>query len=142
MRTTLIFCVKSRSRSISAHRNTLSAAALSLQIPNLNSAATPTVIFCLIDESADARLVAVLVGRRPTEPGHAQPSFDKQFVREYLETLDWNKQPPAPELPPEVAFATTERYLSAYKLLTGEEIGSVVKVRVTLVSGPRPHRRR
>ena len=56
------------------------------------------------------------------EPGHAQPSFDKQFVREYLETLDWNKQPPAPELPPEVAFATTERYLSAYKLLTGNEL--------------------
>jgi phosphoribosylaminoimidazole-succinocarboxamide synthase len=56
------------------------------------------------------------------EPGHAQPSFDKQFVREYLETLDWNKQPPAPELPPEVAFATTERYLSAYKLLTGKEL--------------------
>jgi phosphoribosylaminoimidazole-succinocarboxamide synthase len=56
------------------------------------------------------------------EPGHAQPSFDKQFVREYLETLDWNKQPPAPALPAEVAFATTERYLSAYKLLTGEEL--------------------
>ncbi len=51
-------------------------------------------------------------------PGGPQPSFDKQFVREYLETLDWDKRPPAPPLPPEVAAATTERYLSALKLLT------------------------
>jgi phosphoribosylaminoimidazole-succinocarboxamide synthase len=56
------------------------------------------------------------------EPGHAQPSFDKQFLREYLETLDWNKQPPAPSLPSEIVEATTERYLAAYKLLTGKEI--------------------
>lgn len=56
------------------------------------------------------------------EPGRAQASFDKQFVREYLETLDWNKQPPAPELPPEIAAATTARYLEAYKLLTGKEL--------------------
>ena len=55
-------------------------------------------------------------------PGHAQPSFDKQFVREYLETLDWNKQPPAPPLPPEIAAATTARYLEAYRLLTGKEL--------------------
>ncbi len=56
------------------------------------------------------------------EPGHAQPSFDKQFVREYLETLDWNKQPPAPPLPDEVAAATTTRYLEAFRLLTGKEL--------------------
>jgi phosphoribosylaminoimidazole-succinocarboxamide synthase len=56
------------------------------------------------------------------QPGHAQASFDKQFVREYLETLDWNKQPPAPELPPEIAAATTARYLEAYRLLTGKEL--------------------
>jgi phosphoribosylaminoimidazole-succinocarboxamide synthase len=56
------------------------------------------------------------------EPGHAQPSFDKQFVREYLETLDWNKQPPAPPLPREIAEATTARYLEAFKLLTGMEL--------------------
>lgn len=59
------------------------------------------------------------------EPGHAQPSFDKQFVREYLETLDWNKQPPAPPLPPEIATATTTRYLEAYRLLTGKELPEV-----------------
>lgn len=53
------------------------------------------------------------------EPGHAQPSFDKQFVREYLESLEWNKQPPAPELPVEIIKATSERYLQAYELLTG-----------------------
>ncbi len=51
-------------------------------------------------------------------PGKVQASFDKQFVREYLETLDWNKQPPAPPLPAEVADATKERYLTAYSLLT------------------------
>ena len=56
------------------------------------------------------------------EPGHAQPSFDKQFVREYLETLDWNKQPPAPPLPDDVAAATTARYLEAFRLLTGKEL--------------------
>src|SRR5687767_3467724 len=54
--------------------------------------------------------------------GRGQASFDKQYVRDYLETLDWNKQPPAPELPPEVAKATTGRYLEAYKLLTGESL--------------------
>lgn len=56
------------------------------------------------------------------EPGHAQPSFDKQFVRDYLETLDWDKRPPAPPLPPEIAEATTARYLEAYRLLTGSEL--------------------
>jgi phosphoribosylaminoimidazole-succinocarboxamide synthase len=56
------------------------------------------------------------------EPGHAQPSFDKQFVRDYLETLQWDKRPPAPPLPEEVAAATTDRYLEAYRLLTGEEL--------------------
>ncbi len=56
------------------------------------------------------------------EPGHPQASFDKQFVREYLETLDWDKTPPAPPLPPEIAAATTERYLEAYRLLTGEKL--------------------
>lgn len=52
------------------------------------------------------------------EPGHAQPSFDKQFVREYLETLDWGKTPPAPELPPEIVTATAERYQAAFDILT------------------------
>ena len=55
-------------------------------------------------------------------PGRSQPSFDKQFVRDYLETVNWNKQPPAPPLPDEVATATTQRYLEAYRLLTGEEL--------------------
>ncbi|PWT87395.1 MAG: phosphoribosylaminoimidazolesuccinocarboxamide synthase [Blastocatellia bacterium] len=56
------------------------------------------------------------------EPGRSQPSFDKQFVRDYLETLDWDKKPPAPAIPPEVAKATTARYLEAYRLLTGKEL--------------------
>lgn len=56
------------------------------------------------------------------EPGRSQPSFDKQFVRDYLETLDWDKKPPAPAIPDEVAKATTSRYLEAYRLLTGKEL--------------------
>jgi len=55
-------------------------------------------------------------------PGKSQASFDKQFVRDYLETLSWDKQPPAPPLPAEVAMATTARYLEAYRLLTGQEL--------------------
>jgi phosphoribosylaminoimidazole-succinocarboxamide synthase len=55
-------------------------------------------------------------------PGKSQASFDKQFVRDYLETLSWDKQPPAPPLPAEVATATTARYLEAYRLLTGQEL--------------------
>src|SRR5882762_7615641 len=55
-------------------------------------------------------------------PGKSQPSFDKQFVRDYLETVGWDKKPPAPQLPPEVATATTGRYVEAYRLLTGEEL--------------------
>jgi phosphoribosylaminoimidazole-succinocarboxamide synthase len=56
------------------------------------------------------------------QPGRGQQSFDKQFVRDYLETLDWNKQPPGPELPVAVIERTTEKYLEAYRLLTGRSI--------------------
>ncbi len=56
------------------------------------------------------------------QPGKSQPSFDKQFVRDYLETLDWNKTPPAPALPPEVVAKTTAKYLEAYQRLTGKDL--------------------
>jgi phosphoribosylaminoimidazole-succinocarboxamide synthase len=56
------------------------------------------------------------------EPGRAQASFDKQFLREYLETLDWDKTPPAPALPEEIVSKTSERYRSAFELLTGNEL--------------------
>jgi phosphoribosylaminoimidazole-succinocarboxamide synthase len=52
-------------------------------------------------------------------PGRAQPSFDKQFVRDYLETLDWDKAPPPPPLPPAVIEGTLQRYLDAYRLVAG-----------------------
>jgi phosphoribosylaminoimidazole-succinocarboxamide synthase len=55
-------------------------------------------------------------------PGKNQPSFDKQFVRDYLETLDWNKTPPAPALPEDVVQKTTAKYLEAYKRLTGRDL--------------------
>lgn len=56
------------------------------------------------------------------EPGKAQPSFDKQYVRDYLERIGWNKQPPGPELPPDVVAATRQKYREAYLLLTGHEL--------------------
>jgi phosphoribosylaminoimidazole-succinocarboxamide synthase len=56
------------------------------------------------------------------QPGRAQPSFDKQYVRDYLERIGWNKQPPGPELPPEVVEATRARYREAYQQLTGHEL--------------------
>ena len=56
------------------------------------------------------------------QAGKSQASFDKQYVRDYLECLDWNKQAPAPSLPEEVARATTARYLEAYELLAGEKL--------------------
>jgi phosphoribosylaminoimidazole-succinocarboxamide synthase len=56
------------------------------------------------------------------QPGRGQPSFDKQFVRDYLETLAWNKQPPAPELPSEVVAKTQAKYLDAYARLTGKAL--------------------
>jgi phosphoribosylaminoimidazole-succinocarboxamide synthase len=56
------------------------------------------------------------------KPGGAQPSFDKQFVRDYLERMRWTKVPPAPELPPEVVAATSEKYLEAFRILTGHAL--------------------
>lgn len=55
-------------------------------------------------------------------PGRAQDSYDKQYVRDYLEQIHWNKQPPAPALPPEVARRTSEKYLEAYFQLTGRKL--------------------
>jgi phosphoribosylaminoimidazole-succinocarboxamide synthase len=56
------------------------------------------------------------------KPGGAQYSFDKQFVRDYLESIKWNKQPPAPALPEEVAAKTGEKYRQAYRVLTGRDL--------------------
>jgi phosphoribosylaminoimidazole-succinocarboxamide synthase len=55
-------------------------------------------------------------------PGGPQASFDKQFVRDYLERMRWPKTPPGPELPPEVVDATREKYREAYRILTGREL--------------------
>ena len=56
------------------------------------------------------------------QPGRGQSSFDKQFVRDYLENLGWNKQPPAPKLPADVVAKTAEKYAEAYRCLTGKEL--------------------
>jgi phosphoribosylaminoimidazole-succinocarboxamide synthase len=60
--------------------------------------------------------------RAQYEPGHGQPSFDKQYVRDYLEEIRWNKQPPVPSLPDEVVRRTREKYVEAYRLLSGREL--------------------
>jgi phosphoribosylaminoimidazole-succinocarboxamide synthase len=57
-------------------------------------------------------------------PGSSPPSFDKQYVRDYLETLDWNKAPPAPRLPADVIAKTSEKYREALHRLTGQELGA------------------
>jgi phosphoribosylaminoimidazole-succinocarboxamide synthase len=56
------------------------------------------------------------------EPGKGQASFDKQFVRDYLEEIGWNKQPPVPSLPSDVVTRTRDKYLEAYRRLTGREL--------------------
>ena len=56
------------------------------------------------------------------KPSGPQPSFDKQFVRDYLESIRWPKTPPGPELPPEVVAATRGKYREAYRILTGREL--------------------
>ncbi|MDP2905108.1 MAG: phosphoribosylaminoimidazolesuccinocarboxamide synthase [Candidatus Omnitrophota bacterium] len=56
------------------------------------------------------------------KPGCSQPSFDKQFVRDYLEELDWDKTPPAPQLPEDIVLKTCQKYLQAHKLLTGRSL--------------------
>jgi len=57
--------------------------------------------------------------RASYEPGKSQPSFDKQYVRDYLESICWNKQPPAPHLPPDVVEKTSQKYKEALKVLAG-----------------------
>lgn len=56
------------------------------------------------------------------EPGKPQKSFDKQYLRDYLETLDWDKQPPAPQLPQDVIDRTEQKYLEAYERITGKKL--------------------
>jgi phosphoribosylaminoimidazole-succinocarboxamide synthase len=56
------------------------------------------------------------------QPGRAQESYDKQYVRDFLESIRWNKQPPAPALPDEVALKTSEKYIQAYRVLAGKEL--------------------
>lgn len=56
------------------------------------------------------------------EPGRPQHSYDKQFIRDYLESINWDKKPPAPALPPDIIQKTSEKYLNAYKALTGKSL--------------------
>jgi len=60
--------------------------------------------------------------RASYQPGGPQPSFDKQYVRDYLESIHWNKQPPAPALPADVIQRTSDKYREAYRVLTGRPL--------------------
>jgi phosphoribosylaminoimidazole-succinocarboxamide synthase len=60
--------------------------------------------------------------RASYQPGGPQPSFDKQYVRDYLESIHWDKRPPAPALPPDVMERTSEKYREAYRVLTGKTL--------------------
>jgi len=71
-------------------------------------------------------------------PGQAQPSFDKQYVRDYLETLEWDKRPPGPPLPEDVVTRTREKYLEAYARLTGTPLSARSESGPRGTSGPLP----
>ncbi|HHT9128331.1 MAG TPA: phosphoribosylaminoimidazolesuccinocarboxamide synthase [Candidatus Wujingus californicus] len=75
----------------------------------------------LIDEALtpDSSRFWLLEGYKP---GMSQPSYDKQFIRDYLESIHWDKKPPAPQLPPDIIQKTSEKYLNAYKALTGKSL--------------------
>jgi phosphoribosylaminoimidazole-succinocarboxamide synthase len=77
------------------------------------------IILCDEVLTPDSSRFWPLAGYRP---GGAQPSFDKQYVRDYLEEIHFDKKPPGPELPPAVVKGTTDKYLEAYRLLTGKSL--------------------
>ena len=99
----------------------LSAEARSAKVEGAEAALAPTDEIVLIDEvlTPDS---SRFWPRDQYEPGHGQPSFDKQYVRDYLEAIKWNKQPPVPSLPDDVIHRTREKYVEAYRLLTGTEL--------------------
>ena len=76
---------------------------------------------CIVDEMLTPDSSRFWPADRYT-PGKPQPSFDKQFVRDYLERINWNKQPPAPALPDEITRATSAKYVEALRILTGREL--------------------
>jgi len=89
--------------------------------------ARSTIVVALPEGPARDTVAALSRGRLSDpadgwEPGHAQPSFDKQYVRDYLEQIRWNKQPPVPSLPDDVVLRTREKYVEAYRRLTGKEL--------------------
>jgi len=69
------------------------------------------------------------------EPGKSQPSYDKQYVRDYLESIRWDKRPPAPPLPADVVERTRAKYLEAYERITGKSLDSAIAGAVGAASG-------
>ena len=82
--------------------------------------------------STDARFLAFLADGN-LRPGWRQPSYDKQYVRDYLESIHWNKQPPAPSLPDDVARRTSEKYKEAYRVLTRKELVNLLDIILVVI---------
>jgi phosphoribosylaminoimidazole-succinocarboxamide synthase len=70
------------------------------------------------------------------EPGGTPPSFDKQFVRDYVETVGWDKTDPGPELPDDVVAGTTRRYIQAYEQITGRSFDGYMQEAASASAGP------
>ena len=107
-----------RSRSTASPRSTRSSAGSSSPTRSSSSGSTPTGRLVLGDEALTPDSSRFWPADE-YEPGGAQPSFDKQFVRDYCETLGWDKTAPGPELPAEVVAGTRARYVEAFERLTG-----------------------
>ena len=97
----------------------LSAAAWQYGRPDLARLCNGAIILCDEVLTPDSSRFWPRVSYRPGRP---QASFDKQYVRDYLEDIRFNKKPPGPELPESVVKATTEKYLEAYRFLTGSSL--------------------
>ncbi len=105
-------------------RRTPNRAALSSQTPSSSSASSIDAQgeeILLIDEALTPDS-SRFWPQDEYEPGRGQPSFDKQFVRDYLDEIAWDRQPPVPDLPAEVVEKTRDKYLEAYRLLSGRPL--------------------
>ena len=92
------------------------------QAPSFRYAPTDEVDFAIVGAGAAGGVMARELSRDGYRVGTTPPSFDKQYVRDYLETLAWDKTPPAPVLPAEVVQRTREKYVEALARLTGQDI--------------------
>ena len=89
-------------------------------MPSFCSFIAVTFVFRSTASQIDSIRLARMFTRSRSAPGSSPPSFDKQYVRDFVSASGWNKEPPAPTLPDEVIAGTRERYVTAYERITGE----------------------